>query len=211
MPTWPVLSVLSDEDARLLLATARRRTYKRGEVVFHRDDPSDTIHLVSSGRFAVRSITPLGDVVTLSLVGPGQWFGELSLIRADRARTATVSALEAAETRVISYTEFAALRRDRPAFDAMLVEMLATQVASLSERLVEALYTPAPRRVRRVLDDLYERYRADDGTATIPLTQDDLAGLAGTSRLTVSRVLRGLRERGEVEVKRGRITIRGGP
>jgi CRP/FNR family cyclic AMP-dependent transcriptional regulator len=208
MPAWTVLSVLTEEDARLVLAAARRRTFKRGEVVFHRDDPADTIHLVSSGCFAARVSTPLGDVVTLSLMGPGESFGEMALVRADHVRSATVSALEAGETRVLSLTEFDRLRRERPALDALLVELLARRVADLGDRLVEALYTPAPRRVVKLLDDLADRYATEAGVAVIPLTQDDLAGLAGTSRLTVSRVLRGLRERGQVEVKRGQLTIR---
>jgi CRP-like cAMP-binding protein len=203
-----VLSVLTDEDARLVLAAARRRTFKRGEVVFHRDDPADTIHLVSSGCFAARVNTPLGDTVTLSLIGPGESFGEMALVRPDHVRSATVSALETSETRVLSLTEFDRLRRERPALDALLVELLAHRVADLGDRLVEALYTPAPRRVSKLLDDLVGRYATESGVAVIPLTQDDLAGLAGTSRLTVSRVLRDLRERGQVEVKRGQLTIR---
>jgi CRP/FNR family cyclic AMP-dependent transcriptional regulator len=211
MPSWPILSALSDEDAHELLALARRRTYGRGEVVFHRDDPSDTLHLVSSGCFAVRVSTRLGDVSTLSLVGPGQCFGELALIRPEHLRTATVQALEPGETRTLSRVEFDRRRREQPPLDAFLVDLLANRVAELTDRLVEALYTPAPQRVRLVLDELCERYRDESGTAAIPLTQDDLAGLAGTSRLTVSLVLRALKAQGAVEVRRGRIRVRPGP
>ena len=39
---------------RRVLQIARRRTFARREVVFHRGDPADTLHLVYSGRFAVR-------------------------------------------------------------------------------------------------------------------------------------------------------------
>jgi CRP-like cAMP-binding protein len=80
-------------------------------------------------------------------------------------------------------------------------------LADLTDRLVEALYTPAPRRVRHIVDELAERYRQPDGDAVIPLTQDDLAGLAGTSRLTVNRVLQEMRRRGQVELRRGRIRV----
>ena len=57
-----------------------------------------------------------------------------------------------------------------------------------------------------MLDGLAERYREPSGRATIPLTQDDLAGLAGTSRLTVNRVLHELQRTGHVEIGRGRVT-----
>ncbi len=208
MPAWSLLSMLGEEETRALLKAARRRSYRRGEVVFHRDDPADTVHLVVSGSFAVRVITPVGDVVTLGLVGPGNWFGELALVRERHVRSATVQALSPAETHVIGLGEFDELRRQQPELDRVLVDFFAHRVAELSERLVDALYTPAPDRVRKLLSELAERYAAPGSSAaTIPLTQEDIAGLAGTSRLTVSRVLRDLRAAGAVEVGRGRIVL----
>ena len=51
---WPILSVLSDEDRRALLSTARRRRFARNEVVFHEGDPGETLHLLSKGHVAIR-------------------------------------------------------------------------------------------------------------------------------------------------------------
>src|SRR2546423_6024088 len=207
MPEWPILAVLAGEEARGLLASARRRSSRRGEVVFHRDDPADTMHLVRSGCLAVRVITPLGNVATLQLVGPGECFGELALIRSGHVRSATVEALAPSETYALSHTDLDALRRRHPQVDRYLIELLGDRLATLSDHLVEALYTPAPRRVRRILDGLADRYREPGGDAVIPLTQDDLAGLAGTSRLTVNRVLQDMRRRGLVDLQRGRIRV----
>jgi len=207
MPEWPILDVLAEEEARGVLASARRRSYRRGEVVFHRDDPADTMHLVRSGCLAVRVITPLGNVATLQLVGPGECFGELALIRSGHVRSATVEALAPSETYALSHADLEALRRRHPQVDRYLIELLGDRLAALSDHLVEALYTPAPRRVRRILDGLADRYREPGGDAVIPLTQDDLAGLAGTSRLTVNRVLQDMRRRGLVDLQRGRIRV----
>jgi CRP/FNR family transcriptional regulator, cyclic AMP receptor protein len=207
MPAWSLLSLLSDEEARQVRSGARRRRFGRGEVVFHREDPADTMHLVSQGCFAIRVITPLGDVATLGLVGPGECFGELALVRSHHARTATVEAVTPSETLVLSNSDLAQLRRTHPQLDQELINLLGDRVSQLTDRLVEALYTPAPQRVARILDDLAERYRDPSGNATIPLTQDDLAGLAGTSRLTVHRVLHDPRHRDRIHTHRGRITI----
>jgi CRP/FNR family transcriptional regulator, cyclic AMP receptor protein len=204
---WPMLSALDEEEARQVLRASRRRTFRRGEVVFHRDDPADTLHLVRSGCLAVRVVTPLGSVATLQLVGPGQCFGELALLRSQHVRTATVEAVSASETMCLSRASLEALRERHPQVDRFLLELLAERSAELTERLVDALYTPAPRRVRQILDGLADRYRDESGAATIPLTQDDLAGLAGTSRLTVNRVLSELREQGRVQLGRGRVVV----
>ena len=56
---------IPEDDARRVLPIARRRMFARREVVFHRGDPADTLHLVHTGRFAVRINTPLGDTVML--------------------------------------------------------------------------------------------------------------------------------------------------
>jgi CRP-like cAMP-binding protein len=153
-------------------------------------------------------LTPLGDVATLAIVGPGGVVGEMGLIRPAGMRSATIQALAATETYSLNRETFDRLRRDHPAVDALLVEILADRVVEVTGRLMDALYTPAPRRVASFIESLADRYSDGTGTATIPLTQDDLASLAGTSRLTVSRVLRDMRARGQVEVSRGRLTVR---
>jgi CRP-like cAMP-binding protein len=208
VPDWPILSPLSDEERRQVLALARRRRFQRGEVVVHRDDPADTMHLVQTGCLAVRVLTPVGDMATLALIGPGGAVGEMGLLRSEHMRTATIQALAPTETHALTRETFDRLRRDHPAVDALLVRILADRVAELTERLVDALYTPAPRRVATFIETLAESYRDGSGSATIPLTQEDLASLAGTSRLTVSRVLRGMRERGLIEVTRGRLVVK---
>src|SRR2546428_36967 len=91
---WRVLEGVPEEDLHRLLSVARRRTFARNEVVFHRGDPAEALHLISSGRFAVRIMTPLGDTATLAILGPGEAFGELALVGEDPERSATVAALE---------------------------------------------------------------------------------------------------------------------
>jgi len=209
VPDWPILSPLSDDEKRQVLLLARRRRFQRGEVVVHRDDPADTMHLVQTGSLAVRVLTPLGDMATLAIVGPGGVVGEMGLVREARMRSLIFHDPAATETHSLNRETFDRLRRDHPAVDALLVQILADRVAEMTERLVDALYTPAPRRVVSFIEALADRYRDASGTATIPLTQEDLASLAGTSRLTVSRVLRDMRARGQVEVSRGRLVVHG--
>ena len=190
-----------------LLLRARRRTFAAGEVVFHAGDTGDTVHLVRSGRFAVRISTEFGDVATLNVVGPGDAFGELALVTPDAPRSATVAALENAETLSIHQLDFDRLRRERPQTDALLVELLAARVRRLSGQLVEALHLPAETRIRRRLLDVARIYGAVEGGAVIPLTQEELASLAGTSRATVNKVLREEQDHGAVALSRGRTTL----
>jgi CRP-like cAMP-binding protein len=204
---WQLLKGVPPGEVQRLLSIARRRTFRRGEVVFHRDDPGDSLHLISKGRFAVRNLTPLGDTLTVAVRGPGENFGEMALVNADHRRTATVSALEQAETLVIVKGEFERLRRDHPDVVDVLLVFLTEEVRRLNERLLEALYLPVERRVLRRLAELCLLYPDAGARLEIPLTQEELANLAGATRPTVNQVLREEQRRGTVELERGRMVV----
>jgi CRP/FNR family cyclic AMP-dependent transcriptional regulator len=205
---WRLLAGIPDEQVRLLLTVARRRTFARGEVVFHRDDPADSLHLVSSGHFAVRVMTPVGDTITIALIGPGENFGEMALVSPETRRSATVEALEASETFAVYQSDFAELRKEHPSIDQILISFLAGEVRMLHERLLEALYVPVDKRVLRRLVELTGVYGThSDKQTELPLTQDELAHFAGASRATVNRVLGDEQTRGTIELHRGKTLI----
>jgi CRP/FNR family cyclic AMP-dependent transcriptional regulator len=204
---WRLVEGVPEEDVRLLVSVARRRRFERNEVVFHRGDPADSLHLISKGRFAVRIMTPRGDRTTIAVRGPGDAFGEMALVAEGHRRAATVAALEVAETFCVYEDDFARLRRAHPSVDQVLLGFLAAEVHRQNELLLEALYLPAERRLLRRLHELAERYGGGD-PAVVPLTQEELAEIAGTSRATVNRVLREEEERGTLELRRGQTLIR---
>lgn len=200
---WALLEGVPEEDVRRLLSVARRRTFDRGEVVFHEQDPADTLHLIVKGRFVVRTQTPLGERAILAVLGPGEMFGELALLGEDQRRSASIAALEGGETHCIHRIDFEALRRDHPDTAQVLISILAGQVRRLSRHLLEALYVPADKRVLRRLLEVAALF--DDGV--VPLNQEDVASLAGTSRATANRVLREEAERGAVQLRRGKVAV----
>ncbi len=202
-----LLKGVPEEEVARLLSVARRRTFRRGEVVFHRGDPADSLHLIVKGRFKVLVMTPLGEEATIAIRGPGDSFGEMAIVGAGAERSATIEALEEAETFCVPESEFGRLRHEHPGVDQLLIEFLADVVRQLNDRLLEALYVPADRRVLRRLVELAQMYEAGEGAVVIPLTQRELAGLAGTSRSTVNQVLRAQQAAGRVELKRGKTIV----
>lgn len=202
---WRLLAGIPDDELQKVISIARRRRFSRHEVVFHRDDPADSLHLITKGRFAIRIMTPLGETVTIGMRGAGDSFGEMALVGDGTRRAATVVALEEAETFAVYVADFQRLRREYPSVDEVLINFLAGEVRRHNELLLEALYMPAERRVLRRLAELAELYAGEDGS--IPLTQEQLAEMAGTSRATVNRVLREEQERGTVQLRRGNTLV----
>ena len=103
----------------------------------------------------------------IAVHGAGDAFGELALVSDSAVRSATVSALEAAETRSVYRDDFTRLQNRYPAVNTILVHLLAEQLRRANERIVEAHYVDADTRVRRRLLDLSRVY-GRDGTATVP-------------------------------------------
>jgi CRP-like cAMP-binding protein len=204
---WPVLASLPLEERRGLVAGLRRRFYLRDEVIFHQGDPADTLHLMAAGRVSVRVTLRGGEFVVVAILGPGDAFGEIALVGGPSTRGATVIALERCETLSLGRDEFHRLRTSYPGVDRFLVELLSTRVERLNNYLLEALYVPAERRVLRRLLDLCELYTGDDQSIVIPVTQEMLASLAGTTRPTANQVLRRLVASHIVAVSRSQIVV----
>ena len=200
--TFELLEGISEQEKRDVLARFRRRKFARGEVVFHEGDPADTLHLVARGLFGVEKITPLGDTAMFTVLGAGAFFGEVALLSADAHRTATVAALEVSETRSIHRNDLDAIRRDYPSVTEALIRALAAQVDRLSDRLSESLFISADQRVVRRLRELNAMFEREGEETVIPLTQEQLAAIAGTSRATANRVLRELERAGTLRLQR---------
>ena len=203
---WQMLDPLSESDRYALLARCTRQRFPRGGFIFHEGEAGDSVHLIETGTVAVRMTSPAGEVVTLDVLGPGDAFGEQALIGEDFHRSATMVALERTETRRFTRAEFDALLADHPSTAMVVAQMLDARLRATSQALLEALYLPAETRVLRRLTYLAEIY-AHGPSQSIPLTQDDLASLAGTTRQTVNRVLGQAQKDGLVELSRGRIMI----
>jgi CRP-like cAMP-binding protein len=204
-----LLAELDPAVARHVLSGSRRNRFKRNEVIFREGDPADCVHLIAVGRIAVRVTTASGYSATLDIVGAGGVIGEQALLPGGGVRSATAIALERVDTIKLGASTFAELRREHVGIDDFLLSMLATRNRTVTRRLMEALYVSTETRVLRRLIDLVGLYGSDgDSEVVVTFTQEDLAGLAGTTRETVNRVLRGEAEQGSIELGRGRIRIR---
>jgi len=170
------------------------------------------MHLVADGRFTVHVSLATGDTGMVNLLGPGDYFGELALLRTEGRRTATVSAIEPARTLVVTASAFRLLCADHPAIYRTLAELLAGRVDALSRSVLELMRVGLDERVYRRLLELALGAPAEDvgphgAPVVVPLTQAQLAELTGGTRPSVNRALRRLVSEGTVSLARGRVTV----
>jgi CRP/FNR family transcriptional regulator, cyclic AMP receptor protein len=183
---------------------ARIRSFAKGEVVFHEDDPGDTIHLINKGLFAVRTSTSGGRSLIINVLAPGDIFGEFALFSPGGRRTSDVSALIEGETVAVERDALRAALIARPELVEGLMSSVVVKAESTRRRLVELLSISADLRVLRAL--LFVNGLSQDDEP-VPLTQQDLSSLAATTRPTANRVLREEAARGTLTLSRGRVTV----
>ncbi|WP_380168446.1 Crp/Fnr family transcriptional regulator [Jannaschia sp. R86511] len=206
MPQDP-FSGLADDERTAVLARMRPRSYAAGTLVFLEGQAGDGLHVMTSGHVMVRRSTDDGDLVSLTVLGAGDSFGELALLAPHARRTADVVALDEVTTLVLMRKDLDLLRARYPRLDRGLLLVLVTQVERLSEQVLQALHTPVEQRVVQTLLRLAGLYASGDGPVTIPIRQEDIASMAGTSRPTVNRLARRLEVEGVLRLGRGRTVV----
>jgi CRP/FNR family transcriptional regulator, cyclic AMP receptor protein len=210
MARSPVIGALPAAVLEQLATAMQRRLYKRGQVIFHQDDPGASVHVIESGRIKVVLASPDGEELLLRVLGEGELFGELALLDG-RPRSATVIALEDTVTHVLERSSFLDFLRNHPDAALDLCRALAELIRRLTEQVEDLALLDVPRRLERKLLELADA----PGESTpqgvridVRLTQSELASMIGTSRASVNHYRAALEARGIIRRDGQRIILR---
>ena len=193
------------------------RSWDRGAVIRRAGDPVDSLHVIVRGCVAAAVTVGAGFSVTYQVLGPGDMFGEASLLSSNASYPGSIRALVDTKTLAVGRHTLQHLRHDQGAAEG-LIELLAGRVDQLALRLIHALHAPAEERVLLRIEELaavFVRVAGTEGTSqtlgktevTIPIRQAELAELAGTARSVVATVLRRLASQGILRGHRGHIVV----
>lgn len=193
---------------------ARRRRFRRGQVIFHEGDPAETLHVIDAGRVKVTLVSPDGNEAILAVLGTGDFFGELALLDSG-PRSATAQAMEKTETLEVNRNGFGTLLEDT-AVRKRVLERVAIAMRRVDRQIERLRFLDLTGRVALHLFDLaHEQGDRQDGSDTLsgpavvllPYRQADLAAMVGASRQAVSRTLRELEREGLLQADGRRIMI----
>ena len=202
----PIFASLKEEQLQSLPGKLQPRSYQRGEVIFHEDDPADHMHIIVEGRVKISIASEDGRERDIALFQSGDCFGEMALLDGSN-RSATATAVDATETMVLLRQDFLG---ENPELAADANALLVQRLRNVNQLLGDMVFLDVPTRVAKQLLTLAETYAADakPGDAiVVPMGQDGLARLVGASRETVSRALNSYRRMGFVDTSHRRITI----
>ena len=183
-----------------------RKTYRRGQTLFHQGDPGDALYVVVDGSVAVVVSNENGDRMVLTTLFPPDLLGEISLLDGG-SRSAGAEACEDTAVYILSRAAFLETLREHPALADPLLRSLGGLVRRLSEQASDFVFLDLPGRVAKVLLRLAEDCGPVVEGAEIPITQGRLAEMAGGSRQSVNQILQAFQQRGLVEVQGRKVLI----
>ncbi len=200
----PLFSDLAEPELVRFGEVTREREYPKNSVILFEDDPGDALYIVSSGQVKVVLIGEDGREVILSVLGDGDFFGEMSLID-DEPRSAHVIAMKDSRLLVLRREDFQSELQREPRIGLKLLRVLVQRLRRADEKIGGLVLLDVNGRVARLLLDLAEE--SGGPTITRKLTHHTIAQMIGSSRETVSRAMRELVDKGCISVSRREITI----
>jgi CRP/FNR family transcriptional regulator/CRP/FNR family cyclic AMP-dependent transcriptional regulator len=202
---------LDDKEVHDLITIAKKRTFRSGEAIFHRDDPGQVLYIIKEGKVKICLISPDGQEISLVVFGKGEYFGEFALLDG-LPRSADAIALEKVECYTLLRSDFHSVIMKNPKIAIQVMEGLCERLRKTDQQVEDLIVLDVYGRVAKKLLELAETHglKREDGSILINmrLTQQDLAAMVGASRESVNKVLGHYTDKQYITTDKHKITIR---
>ncbi|MDD5475627.1 MAG: Crp/Fnr family transcriptional regulator [Syntrophales bacterium] len=199
----PLFQALSTEDKERLSQSIRRQTLQKGEVLFHKGSEGTKLFVIIRGKIKVQLPSPLKEEIVLAVFSDGDFFGEMALLDG-MPRSADAVALEDSELFVLSRSDFVAFLQNNPAAIQAILRSLSLRLRKTDDLLQDTCFLNVSGRLAKKLVQLAEDHGKEENNQAsfeLAITQADLAKMVGSSRESVNKELRMLREKGLLTIE----------
>lgn len=200
---------LGDDEINALSSAARRRAFRSGEVIFHRDDPGQVMYVIKEGKVKICLISPDGQEISLIVFGKGDYFGEFALLDG-LPRSADAIALEKVECYTLQRSDFHSAIMKSPKIAIRVMEVLCERLRKTDQQVEDLIFLDVYGRVAKKLLELSDTHglKVEDGIRIeVRLTQQELASMVGASRESVNKVLGYFTDKKYISTDKHRITL----
>jgi CRP/FNR family transcriptional regulator, cyclic AMP receptor protein len=212
-PQLDRVPLFADLDAASLGQIAqvmRRRAFRPGEAIFHRDDPGQVLYVIKDGRVRIRLTSAEGQEVALAIFGAGESFGEMAILDG-QPRSADAIAVDKVEVYTLQRQDFVSVVTKHPEIAIEVMRVLSQRIRDANQMVEDLIFLDVYGRVAKKLLDLSRDYGVDaeDGTVRIELrlTQQELASMVGASRESVNKVMGYFTDKHYISTDKHKITI----
>ncbi len=202
----PLFASVPEEPLRLLATVVTRRSATRSSIIIAAGDATESLYIVLSGRLKVMMSDAEGREVILTILGPGEFFGEMGLID-DAPRSASVVAIEPCELLTITRRDFKKCLAENFEMSMAVMRGLVRRLREADRKIGSLALLDVYGRVARLLLDMAETVDGQQ-MVTKRLPKQDIAKMIGASREMVSRVMKDLQIGGFIEMRGSTIVVR---
>ncbi|MCU0597102.1 MAG: Crp/Fnr family transcriptional regulator [Desulfobacterota bacterium] len=202
----PLFSRLDDKALGDLEKAAIKRAYPKNTILISKGDKSDQLFVVLKGKLKVAVTDASGKEIIMSLLGAGDYFGEMAMIDGE-SRSATIVTTQASDVLTISRDDFHRTLLSSPELMFELLKVLARKVRIATDKLESLAFEDVYGRLVKLLIQL-AKPRDDRWMVEESLTHQEIANMIGSSREMVTRILKALTSGGYISVDKKRITIK---
>src|SRR5438093_10793829 len=200
----PLFGAIAPELLERLSSYATTRAVHRGDAIFAKGDPGNSLYAVCAGTVKISVPSADGKDAVFNLLGEGEIFGEIALLDG-RPRTADATAMSDCDLMVIERRDFLSLVRSQPEIALKLLEVLCARLRHTSEQVEDVLFLDLPGRLAKILLQLTAK--AELPTRRVTMTQREIGQMIGMSRESTNKQLRDWEDRDWVRLERGGILV----
>jgi CRP-like cAMP-binding protein len=202
----PLFAGLDEAELEKVASNLQRRTYRRGEVIYHEGDIAGGLFILLKGKAKTRITLPTEKQMTFRVMGGGSSFGMVSLID-DERRTTDAVAIERCEMAIWEKESFLEFLWSHPSVIKAALRRLAGQYRGAVRSFYDLALLNVPGRLAKTLLQ-YAGYRpGNEVLAGVELSLAELASLVGATRQSISKWLGFFAHEGWIGMERGTIEV----
>jgi len=201
----PFFSLLGERELDVIRAVSTEKSYPKNAVVLTEGEMGDSLYMIQTGKVKVFIGDEEGREIILKIMGPGAFFGEMSMID-KQPRSASVTTIEPSSFQVLTHAMFEKCVEQAPRIAQIVMQILAQRVREADRKIGTLALMDVYGRVASTLLEL-SVYSGGKLMVGEKLSQQDLANMVGASREMVNRILKDLSDRGFISIESKSITI----
>ncbi len=181
--------------------------YENGQAIYAQGDPANALFYIVSGTATVTIISEHGKEAVIAILGPGDFFGE-GCLDGNLLRNSTITCTTAAEIVRFTRTSIVEALKSDPEFAALFLGFVLHRNQKLQADLVDQLFNSSEKRLARILLTLSNTgLDPQSNLISLPITQETLANMVGTTRSRINQFMMKFRKLGYIDYN-GHIRVR---
>ena len=205
----PLFQSLCDADLEHLSLSLRIQRLRKKQVLFRKGDEGTALYIINKGKVKIVLSSNAGEEVIPAILSEGDFFGEMSLLD-QKPRSADAVAMEESEVFVLNRTDFFSfLQKNENAIKCVLA-CLSERLRKTDDLLEDASFLTVSGKLAKKLIELGREFGIEDKNAikiSLRLTQQDIAELVGTTRESINKELKVLRDKGLISTAGGFVQL----